>query len=78
MIYDHALESNRRCAWAKFFTTRKLLEAERLRVAELTVWIERLDPPATHPVWEHVDKALSEHDPFAVSGIRCDEAMVTS
>lgn len=69
-IYDHPLEANRRCAWAKFFSTRKLLEAERLRVAELAVWIERLDPPSGHSVWEQVAAAFNDHDSFALSGIR--------
>lgn len=61
VIFDGALEQNRRCAWARYYSTRAELEAERMRSAELAVWIEALDlelPGEDSPLRQLIDQAL--------------------
>lgn len=70
MLEDMALEKNRRYAWRSFYRTRDQLEDtlvqvvnERLRRAELAVYVELLNPPADHPVWAEVHAAYEAVGP---------------
>lgn len=58
MLEDMALERNRRAAWAKYYAVRSQLSETEMRRAELAVFVEMLNPPAGHPVWEEVAAAL--------------------
>lgn len=70
MLEDMALERNRRAAWAKYFAVKNALGEVELRRAELAVFVELLDPPPGHPVWEEVAAALEQVKPGDLVHVR--------
>lgn len=64
-IYDHALEQNRRIAWARFYRTRADLQQVTLWARELVEYVEASvdDPPAEMlELMAMIDDAVSEQD----------------
>lgn len=77
MLEDMALEKSRRWAWANYYRTRSALEEtimqlgdERLRRAEIAVYVEMLNPPAGHPVWTEIHAAYEAVGPADLEHVR--------
>lgn len=74
MIYDDALERNRRQGWARYFACRNQLTTTEMLAAELAVWIETLDialpEDETSPLRQAIGQALDAVDNHGLEIIR--------
>lgn len=69
-MYDHALEHNRRVAWAKFYSARAECETMTLWAGELAAWLDQLDivlPEPCRDVIALVSAAVPARDRLAIA-----------
>jgi hypothetical protein len=70
MIEDCALEHNRRVAWARYYQTRRDMEALQLLAAELAEWVEVTNEQMPAPLQQLVTMVRADLAPRDLAVVR--------